>query len=127
MFVHDLSGNIPSHHRNSYDGSHKQFHWSELHSQTSKLRQSRLCDGKMAQCPLAWLITFLAAFINLFVSKLLDRISKGALAINIVSFVVTVVIILASNTNKLCALFVFQDFQNFTGIGTAMVGNIGIL
>ena len=56
----------------------------------------------------AWLISFLAAFINLFGSKLLDRISKGALAINVVSFVVTVVVILATNTNK--GLFDFSTF-----------------
>jgi choline transport protein len=75
----------------------------------------------------AWLITFLATFINLFGSKLLDRISKGALTINIVSFAVTIVVILVTNTSKQSPSFVFQDFQNFTGFGTAMAGIIGIL
>jgi choline transport protein len=83
--------------------------------------------GRWHTVLVAWLITFLAAFINLFGSKLLDRISKGALAINIVSFVVTVVVILATNTNKQSASFVFQDFKRFTGFGTAMSGTISIL
>jgi choline transport protein len=75
----------------------------------------------------AYLITWIATFINLWGPKLLDRISKAALIFNIVSFIVTVVVILACNTNKQSPSFVFKDFQNFTGFDTAMAGIIGIL
>lgn len=76
----------------------------------------------------AYLITWIATFINLWGPKLLDRISKGALIFNIVSFIVTVVVILACTTNKQDVSFVFRDFQNFTGFdNAAMAGIIGIL
>jgi choline transport protein len=75
----------------------------------------------------AYSITLLAAFINMWGPKLLDKISKGALIFNIVSFIVTVVTILACNKNKQSASFVFKDFQNFTGFSTSMAGIIGIL
>jgi choline transport protein len=75
----------------------------------------------------AYTITLLATFINLWGSRILDKVSKAALIFNIVSFIVTIVTILACNTNKQSASFVFKDFQNFTGFGTAMAGIIGIL
>jgi len=75
----------------------------------------------------AYVITLFAAFINLWGAKILDRISKGMLIFNIMAFVVTIITILACNKNKQSASFVFQDFQNFTGFGTAMAGIIGIL
>ncbi|KAF7936685.1 uncharacterized protein EAE97_008051 [Botrytis byssoidea] len=75
----------------------------------------------------AWAVTFIATFINLWGSKILDKVSTVALVFNIASFIVTVVTILACNANKQSANFVFQDFQNFTGFGTAMAGIIGIL
>ena len=75
----------------------------------------------------AYSITLLATVVNMFGSKILNYISKGALMLNMVSFVVTVVVILATNSNKQSASFVFQDFQNFTGFWTAMAGVIGIL
>lgn len=75
----------------------------------------------------AYGFTLIATFINLWGSRILDKVSTVALILNITSFVVTVVTILACNTNKQSASFVFQDFQNFTGFGTAMAGIIGIL
>jgi len=75
----------------------------------------------------AYAITLFATFINMWGPKLLDKISKGALIFNIVSFIVTIVTILACNKNKQSASFVFQDFQNFTGFGASMAGIIGIL
>jgi choline transport protein len=75
----------------------------------------------------AYLVTWIATFINLWGPKLLDRISKGALFFNIVAFIVTIVTILACNKNKQSASYVFQDFQNFTGFNPAMAGIIGIL
>ncbi|KAF7884156.1 uncharacterized protein EAF01_011579 [Botrytis porri] len=75
----------------------------------------------------AWAVTLIATFINLWGSKILDKVSTVALFFNIASFIVTIVTMLACNTNKQSASFVFQDFQNFTGFGTAMAGIIGIL
>lgn len=75
----------------------------------------------------AYAITLLAAFINLWGASILNKISKGLLILNIASFVVTIVTILACNTHKQSASFVFKDFQNLTGFGPAMAGVIGIL
>jgi choline transport protein len=75
----------------------------------------------------AYLMTLVATFINLWGPKLLDRISKFALIFNIVSFIVTIVTILACNQNKQSPSFVFKEFQNFTGFSTSMAGIIGIL
>lgn len=75
----------------------------------------------------AWLITLVAMLVNLFGEKLLNKISKGMLLFNIISFIATIVTILATKTNKQPASFVFKDFQNFTGFGPAMAGIIGIL
>ncbi|EPQ62579.1 Bgt-4679 [Blumeria graminis f. sp. tritici] len=76
---------------------------------------------------LAYLLTISATFTNLWGAAILDRASKGLLVFNMVAFVATIVTILAWNTDKQPASFVFQDFQNSTGFGTAMAGIIGIL
>ncbi|KAH8672080.1 amino acid/polyamine transporter I [Tricladium varicosporioides] len=75
----------------------------------------------------AYAITLFAAFVNLWGSRILDRISKGLLIFNICAFIATIVTILACNKNKQSASFVFQDFQNFTGFSASMAGIIGIL
>lgn len=75
----------------------------------------------------AYCFTLVATFINLFGAKILDRISKAALIFNIVSFIVTVVTILATSKHLASPSFVFKDFQNFTGFSTSMAGIIGIL
>jgi choline transport protein len=75
----------------------------------------------------AYAITLLATFANMWGSRILDRISKGLLVFNVIAFIVTVVTILSCNTSKQSASFVFKDFQNFTGFGPAMAGIIGIL
>jgi choline transport protein len=58
----------------------------------------------------AYAITLLATFANMWGSRILDRISKGLPVFNVVAFIVTVVTILACNTNKQSASFVFKDF-----------------
>ncbi|KAF4635318.1 hypothetical protein G7Y89_g2787 [Cudoniella acicularis] len=75
----------------------------------------------------AYSITLFATFINMWGSKILDKISKGLLIFNIVAFIVTIITILACNKNKQSASFVFKDFQNFTGFSASMAGVIGIL
>ncbi|KAH7348665.1 amino acid transporter-like protein [Rhexocercosporidium sp. MPI-PUGE-AT-0058] len=75
----------------------------------------------------AWAVTLFAAFMNLWGSRVLDKLSKGFLVFNIVAFIVTITTILACNKNKQSPSFVFKEFQNFTGFGTSMAGIIGIL
>ena len=75
----------------------------------------------------AYFILLLATTLNIYGPHLLDRISRGILLWNIVSFVVVVVVILACNDHKQPASFVFHDFQNFSGFGTAMTAIIGLL
>ncbi|KAL5342817.1 amino acid/polyamine transporter I [Aspergillus crustosus] len=65
--------------------------------------------------------------VNVFTPHLLNRLSRAILVWNICSFIIITVTLLAMNTNKQSAKFVFQDFQNFTGFGQAMATIIGIL
>lgn len=76
---------------------------------------------------LAYLIALMATAVNIYGPHLLDRISKGILIWNILSFVTIVIVILATNDHKQPASFVFQDFQNFTGFGTAFTAILGLL
>ena len=46
---------------------------------------------------------------------------------DLLSFVIVVVVILAMNDHKQPASFVFHDFQNFTGFGTANTAILGLL
>jgi hypothetical protein len=48
----------------------------------------------------AYLFTLIATFINMWGSKILDKISKGLLVFNIVAFITTITTILACNNNK---------------------------
>jgi choline transport protein len=76
---------------------------------------------------LAYLFTVLATVINLWGPRLLNKISKAGLIINFVTFIAIIIILAICNPNKQPVSFVFQDFQNLTGFGTAMAGIIGIL
>ncbi|KAK4966989.1 hypothetical protein LTR66_012008 [Elasticomyces elasticus] len=73
----------------------------------------------------AFALAALAA--NLYLPHLLDRISKGVLIWNICSFFIIVITILATNNHKQPASFVFKDFQNFSGFGTAYTAILGLL
>ncbi|PWY75110.1 GABA permease [Aspergillus heteromorphus CBS 117.55] len=75
----------------------------------------------------AYLVAILAAGINIWGPHLLNRIARFILIWNIGSFLITVVVLLATNDHKQSASFVFVDFQNFTGWDRAMAAIIGIL
>ncbi|KAL8711953.1 MAG: hypothetical protein Q9220_003649 [cf. Caloplaca sp. 1 TL-2023] len=75
----------------------------------------------------AYLIAAICTVLNIYGPRLLDRISQAAIVWNIVSFVVVVIVILACNDHKQSANFVFRDFQNFTGFGTAYAAILGLL
>lgn len=75
----------------------------------------------------AYLVAFIATGVNLWGSHLLHRIAKFILIWNVGSFVVITITLLATNDHKQPAHFVFQDFENSTGWGTAMAAIIGIL
>lgn len=76
---------------------------------------------------LAYLIALLGTTVNIYGPHLLDRISRGILIWNILSFVVVVIVILACNDHKQPAGFVFHDFQNFTGFSTGFAAILGLL
>ena len=46
---------------------------------------------------------------------------------NILSFIITVIVLLACNDHKQPPSFVFKDFQNFSGFGTAYCAILGLL
>ncbi|KAI9837738.1 MAG: hypothetical protein M1819_006672 [Sarea resinae] len=76
---------------------------------------------------LAYLISLTTALVNIRGPHLLDRISRGVLILNIASFVIVVAVILACNDHKQSGSFVFKDFQNFTGWGSAFTAILGVL
>lgn len=75
----------------------------------------------------AYLVAFLAAALNLWGSHLLNRIARFILIWNVGSFLITMIVLLATNDKKQPASFVFQEFQNFSGWGSSMAAIVGIL
>lgn len=75
----------------------------------------------------AYAIVAFSVTLNIWGRRLLDKISSTILIWNIVSFVVVVVTILATNDNKQPASFVFKDFQNSTGFSSAFAAILGLL
>ncbi|KAL8830243.1 MAG: hypothetical protein Q9170_005826 [Blastenia crenularia] len=76
---------------------------------------------------LAYLIAWISTAINIFGPHLLDRISRGVLIWNILSFVIVVIVLLACNDHKQPASFVFRDFENLTGFSTGFAAILGLL
>ena len=76
---------------------------------------------------LAYLIALISTGVNIYGPHLLDRISRFVLLWNIMSFVIVVITILATNDHKQPASFVFSDFQNFTGFSTGYAAILGLL
>lgn len=75
----------------------------------------------------AWAVGVFTLAVNVFVPKLLDKISKGLLIWNICSFVIVIVTMLATNDNRQSASFVFSDFVNFSGFNPAYTAIYGLL
>jgi choline transport protein len=75
----------------------------------------------------AYLICFAAMASNIFLPHFLDKISRGILIWNIVSFFVCFITILATNDHKQPPRFVFKEFSNFTGFNNSYAAIIGIL
>lgn len=63
----------------------------------------------------AYLVTFITMFSNIYFPHILNKLSKAILVWNMLSFVVCLATILATNDHKQSPEFVFSDFQNFTG------------
>lgn len=76
---------------------------------------------------LTYLIAFLSTAVNIYGPHLLDRISRFILLWNILSFVIVIITILATNDHKQSATFVFSDFQNSTGFSTGFAAILGLL
>ncbi|MCJ1476614.1 hypothetical protein MMC13_005281 [Lambiella insularis] len=76
---------------------------------------------------LSYAIALLATLANLYGPHLLDRVSRGMMIWNIVSFFIVIIVLLATNDHKQTPSFVFQDFQNFTGFGTGYTAILGLL
>lgn len=75
----------------------------------------------------AFAVGVFTLIVNVFVPKLLDKISKGLLIWNICSFIIVIVTILATNDHKQPASFVFSDFVNLSGWNPAYTAIYGIL
>jgi amino acid transporter len=75
----------------------------------------------------AYAIALFALSFNVFLPRLLDKVSQGLLTWNICAFLIIVITILATNDHKQPASFVFSDFVNFTGFNTAYASIVGLL
>ncbi|KAI4252654.1 MAG: hypothetical protein LQ352_004156 [Teloschistes flavicans] len=75
---------------------------------------------------LAYLIALISTIVNVYGPHLFDKISRAAIIWNILSFIVVIVVVLACNDHKQPASFVFKDFQNFSGFGTAYCAIVGL-
>lgn len=75
----------------------------------------------------AYLVAMLAGVNNIVLPHFLDKISRAIFLWNIMSFIVVIITILATNDHKQPASFVFSDFQNFTGFPGAYAAVLGIL
>ena len=75
----------------------------------------------------AYLIALVSTVVNIYGPHLLDRISRFILLWNILSFIIVIITILATNDHKQPASFVFKDFQNFTGFSTGFAAILGLL
>ena len=76
---------------------------------------------------LSYAVAIMAAIGNIYGPHLLDKISRGMMIWNIVSFFIVIITILATNDHKQTPSFVFHDFQNFTGFGTGFTAILGLL
>ncbi|KAJ5753614.1 uncharacterized protein N7511_007767 [Penicillium nucicola] len=75
----------------------------------------------------AWAVGLFALAVNIFAPHALHRLSRIILLWNIASFIIVIITLLATNKQKQPASFVFHDFRNMTGLGTAMATIVGIL
>jgi amino acid transporter len=75
----------------------------------------------------AYAIALFALSFNVFLPRLLDKVSQGLLTWNICAFLIIVITILATNDHKQPASFVFSDFVNFTGFNPAYASIVGLL
>jgi choline transport protein len=71
--------------------------------------------------------SLIALAFNVFLPRLLDKVSRGLLIWNICAFLIIVVTILAVNDHKQPASFVFQDFYSMSGFNPAYTAIIGLL
>ncbi|KAL5120851.1 hypothetical protein ACEQ8H_001332 [Pleosporales sp. CAS-2024a] len=76
---------------------------------------------------IAYLITVIAAVSNIYLPHMLNKLSKAIFAWNLLSFVICLITILATNHHKQSAKYVFGDFENFTGWNAPYAACLGIL
>lgn len=75
----------------------------------------------------AYAVGVFSVTFNVFTPRLLDKISRGLLIWNVCAFIIIIVTILAMNDHKQPAHFVFKDFVNMSGFGTAYTAILGLL
>ena len=78
-------------------------------------------------CLVAYLVLILAAASNIWGRSLLNKLGRIMIVFNLISFVLVIVVLLARNDHKQSTAFVFKDFQNFSGFGTAYASLLGLL
>ncbi|KAK5135566.1 hypothetical protein LTR08_005046 [Meristemomyces frigidus] len=75
----------------------------------------------------AYAVGALSLSANVFLPRLLGKISMGLIIWNISAFLIIVITILSMNDHKQSASFVFRDFVNFSGFGRSYAAVVGLL
>lgn len=75
----------------------------------------------------AYLVALISTAVNIWAPHMLNRIARFILIWNVGSFLITMIVLVATNDQKQPAAFVFSEFQNFSGWGSAMAAIVGIL
>ena len=78
-------------------------------------------------CLVAYLLLILAAAVNIWGRHLLEKMGRIMIIFNILSFFIVIIVILSMDKKKQSAAFVFKDYQNFSGFGTAYASLLGLL
>ncbi|KAJ5210949.1 Amino acid/polyamine transporter I [Penicillium cf. griseofulvum] len=76
---------------------------------------------------IAWALGIFSLTINVFAPHALHRLSRFILVWNIISFIIIITALLATNHQKQDTDFVFHEFRNMTGFGASMASIVGIL
>ena len=75
----------------------------------------------------AYCIAVLAASFNIFIPRLLEKVSRGLIIWNICAFLIIIITILSVNDHRQPARFVFVDFVNFSGFNRPYTAIVGLL
>ncbi|RAL11687.1 uncharacterized protein BO97DRAFT_435078 [Aspergillus homomorphus CBS 101889] len=100
---------------------------SQLYPRPGKLVYPGLVIQRWHTVLVTYAVAIWAFAVNIWMPHLLNRPSRAILLWNVASFLIIIIVLLATRNDKQDAAFVFQDLQNMTGFSSAMATMVGIL